>query len=509
MWRDPVVVYRPQLPGGLGRVKVDPAFAAMFAKLGIDSARGFLDLPGEVVSGHPDRHVVRVKLPGSSRAFYLKRQHTMTWRERLRNGLAGFGWVSRCEREAAILKQLRAADLPCPRWVAVGTDGRRAFLLVEELPSAIELRRLLSDTALSIASRRALANRLGAAIALLHAGGFTTPDLAAKHVLIDVGSGRVSVIDWQSSRRLKCVGLADRLRSLATLHASVPEELATLRERLRVLWAALRPARQSGLVSGRLANLARQVAILAEALCRRRSIRDQRQSAVTAPDQRLVWLDGEAVCAVPDVAAVWPDPATVFPYYHGEPGALTIELPDGRAAHLIRGRSLAPLGRLRAWFRGRPWRSPGVTLGRLLFHLERYGIPAPRLFAFGQRFTGQASAEWFTLHSPPARVCMHPDSATAEQLGRCLRLLHDSGCSMIGHPLEVFGTDHVGVSIRDVTGVALIRWVTDARRERELDRLLAALPPSVQPAAEAGYRLVKMATQGHAASRMQTADVTP
>ena len=84
------VVYRPSAPTAGGRVEVNPAFAARLAALGIDSAAGFLDLPGEVVSGHPDRHVVRVELPGFDRAFYLKRQHTVTLRERLRNRLAGF-----------------------------------------------------------------------------------------------------------------------------------------------------------------------------------------------------------------------------------------------------------------------------------------------------------------------------------------------------------------------------------------------------------------------------------
>src|SRR5207248_942677 len=152
-----------------------------------------------------------------------------------------------------------------------------------------------------------------------------------------------------------------------------------------VLWAALRPARSAGLVTGRFSDLARRVAAAAARLADRRSIRDQRQCTATAPGQRLVWLAGEAVCAVPDVAAIWPRPATTAPFYGGDAGTFPVRLADGHDVVLIRGRSFAPLGRLRAWLRGRPWRSPGVTLGRVLFHLERYGVAAPRLLAFGQR----------------------------------------------------------------------------------------------------------------------------
>ncbi len=125
-----------------GWVEVHPDFAGRLAGA---TAAGLLDLPGVVVSGHPDRHVVRVELPGWDRALYLKRQHRVTWKERLRQWRGGFGWRSRCGREAELLKQLDAAGLPSPRWVAHGADGRgRAFLLVEELSDAVELRHLLA-----------------------------------------------------------------------------------------------------------------------------------------------------------------------------------------------------------------------------------------------------------------------------------------------------------------------------------------------------------------------------
>jgi tRNA A-37 threonylcarbamoyl transferase component Bud32 len=465
---------------------VNPVFAARFAALGVDTPAGFLDLPGEVVSGHPDRHVVRAELPGFPAAFYLKRQHAVAGRERLRNRLAGFGWVSRCEREAVILRQLAAAGLPCPRWAAVGADGHgRAFLLVEELAGAVELRRVLRDTDLSQSERARLADHLGRLVALLHATGFTTPDLTAKHVLVSPEARDITLIDWQGARRARIVSGVDRIRCLAALHASVADDLATPRERFRVLHAALRPARKAGIVVARFSDLVRQVEREAARLGGKRSIRDQRHSP--ACSQRLVWLAGEAVCVIPEAVAAWPSPPIAAPFYGCKPGTLSIRLGDGREAQLIRGRAVAPFARLGAWLRGRSWRSPGVTLGRLLFHLERYGIPAPRLLAFGQRLTGPASAEWFVLSTPPVAPITEPSSDTAEQLGRRLRQLHDAGCRYTGDAVAVFGVDGSGVCVRDITAVRLARRVTERDRADDLQRVLAALAPATRSAAEAGY----------------------
>ena len=120
--------------------------------------------------------------------------------------------------------------------------------------------------------------------------------------------------------------------------------------------------------------------------------------------QRLVWLAGEAVCAVPEVAAVWPRPAIAPPFYgFGPDGASQVKF-AGRDAILLRGRTSAPFGRFRAWLRAIPWRSPGVTVGRVLFHLERYGVPAVRLLAFGQRFTQNHRGVVRAARNPARRV---------------------------------------------------------------------------------------------------------
>ncbi len=482
----PVVVVRPKTAHQGGWCEVNPAYRRTLAAQGIDSAAGFLELPGEVVSGHPDRHVRRVELPGQSPGLYLKRQHVVGWRERLRNSLAGFGPVSRCVREGRLLRQLRAAGLAAPQWVAYGEDrGGRAFLLLEEFVGS-DLRAVLSDTRLSPDTRRRLLIRIGRRIAQVHAAGFTTPDLSAKHVLVSHDLRRIVFLDWQSAVRKRAVATADRVRALAALHASVADELASPRERLRLLRAALAAARKSGVERTRFSSLVRQVTDTAAGLRHRRSFREQRLPVATTRPQRLVWLEGEAVCAIPEVAAVWPACGGVARFYGCEPG--TIELSRGELRGvLVRGRSVAPLGRLAAWLRGHSWRSPGAVLGRILFHLERYGIPAPRLLAFGQRHTGPIGTDWFTLHTPPGEPLPdRPDAATCEGLGRLLRRLHEAGCRPTFPPRDCFGRTEQGPCVRNVAALRLCR-VRRIDRSRDLAELIAALGPGSRDAVEAGY----------------------
>jgi len=457
----PASVLEPPIRAAAGWVEVHPDFAARLAGA---TAADLLDLPGEVVSGHPDRHVVRVELPGWVRPLYLKRQHHVTWKERLRQWRAGFGWRSRCGREAELLKQLAAAGLPAPRWIAHGEDGRgRAFLLVEELTGWVELRRLFRDTQLSRIDRTRLAGQIARGVAALHEAGFHNPDLSAKHVFVRPETGEVALLDWQSASSGEGgIPFTAMFPQLAALHASLADHLATPRERLRFLGVY---RRAMGIRQNSLAVYANLIAQYAAAALRRRSVRDQRQPVVTDTEQRLVWLAGEAVCVIPAVAATWPRPATCAPFYGEAAGTRRIELPDGRAAELVTGTSVTPLARLKAWFRGRPWRSPGATLGRVLFHLERYGLPAPRLLAFGQRLTGAASADWFALHEPPAGqpladwLVTNPSTERRESVTRqcdqLLSQLRDASCRPTGPVFWVDADDRV--SVGGVRHVRIVR----------------------------------------------------
>ncbi len=477
--REPRVMFGAGEPGGA--LSVDPAFAELFTRAGLTTATAFLDLSGEVVSGHPDRHVVRVIIPGVPRPFYLKRQHVVGWREKWRNRRAGFGWVSRCEREAEVFRQLHTTGLPAPRAVALGTHRGRAFLLVEEVPDAIELRQLLGDNTLSPTERRQLAEAIGRSIAAVHATGFTTPDLTAKHALVNPDSLVVTFLDWQSAVR-KSLSAADRADALGALHASLSEPLASRTDRLRALrayesWSA--PTTDiAERTKTRHLGLKDQVGPILRAAKRhagRRSVRDQLQPQTTTTRQQLVWLAGEAVCAVPEVAAVWQEPAIGAPFYGSGPvGTVRVRF-AGRDAVLVRGRTFAPLGRLRAWGRATPWRSPGATAGRVLFHLERYGVPAPKLLAFGQRLTSATRAEWFVLHEAPRGIplrrwrrsaCSTERLRVMSTVRECLRALHDAGC-VLSDATTAFAVAGGNVMIADPRAVRIVRRVDPADRERD------------------------------------------
>jgi hypothetical protein len=216
-------------------VTINPAYRDLLGRHGLDCAERLAALPGLIVSGHPGRHVARVNVGGLS--AYLKREHRVLWRDRLLSTAAGFGFASLAVREARTLAALAAAGVACPEWIAAGEDGSgRAFLLLANLPGAVDLRQYLHDQRGAPAGQRyRFAAALGAAVARIHAAGFDHPDLYAKHVLVDPPTGRCSFLDWQRSRRRTRVGWRTRVRDLAALDATLAEDLATVRERLAFL----------------------------------------------------------------------------------------------------------------------------------------------------------------------------------------------------------------------------------------------------------------------------------
>src|SRR5437868_1628787 len=100
---------RRLLGRGRSRLAVSAAFVRRFRRWGLTDPTTVFDLPGEVVSGHADRHVVRVRLGQGPRrlAAYLKREHRVRLRDRLSALWHGFGAVSLAEREAQTLARLR------------------------------------------------------------------------------------------------------------------------------------------------------------------------------------------------------------------------------------------------------------------------------------------------------------------------------------------------------------------------------------------------------------------
>lgn len=491
---------RKPLPGGRGsfipcstfrdphsRVVFHPRYERFLRRCGVTSAEAALGLRGEIVCGHPDRHVARVELGDgpARRAVYLKREHVVGLRTRLRSRLAGFGWASRSEREAITLQRLEAAGLPGPQWLAYGEDGAgRAFLLVDELVGMSDLRDVLGDTGLSSDDRRRLAERAGRAVADLHAVGFGTPELAAKHLFVSTATGAVSLVDWQSAGEPVPVSDADRTRQLAGLDASLAADLATPRERLRFVRAYLRPRRP-----GDFAAFVRAVAGQSVGLRGRSSARDQR----LPPAPRLIWLAGEQVCVVPELADLWPVPAACPPFYLDSPTPEEwVTFPDGRRALLTRFSTFDPLGRMVAAVRERPWRSPAATAARVLFHLRRHGVPAPNLLAFGQRTRSPVHVDSFLLCEPIAaavpvavRLAQLPGDRPARwnllhRCGEILRKLHEAGCRTVGSREPVLTASPSGlVAVEDPSAIRLVKQPSAHDRMTDLRRFLRSEVPGL------------------------------
>src|SRR5438552_16986 len=163
---------------------INPRYRQVLEQQGLVAPSCFLEMPSVIICGHTDRNVARVTLgtgPTALRAL-LKREHRVPWKERLRNAAAGFGFVSKSGREAALLHGLQHAGVRCPEWIAVGADDQgRAFLLLRELTEARDLRLFLQDHRHALPDRRRrFARRLGKILAALHNAGFDHPDLYSK-----------------------------------------------------------------------------------------------------------------------------------------------------------------------------------------------------------------------------------------------------------------------------------------------------------------------------------------
>src|SRR5689334_8588370 len=94
LWRPATVLrppfrmpHQPKQPSG--SLLINPAYAGLLDRSGLRSAVDFLLLREEIRSGHPDRQVSRVMLANGVIA-YLKREHRVPWKERLRNWWHGF-----------------------------------------------------------------------------------------------------------------------------------------------------------------------------------------------------------------------------------------------------------------------------------------------------------------------------------------------------------------------------------------------------------------------------------
>jgi tRNA A-37 threonylcarbamoyl transferase component Bud32 len=361
----------------------------------LDSAEALLSASGDIISGHPDRHVLRVRI-GAIDAI-LKREHVVPWKDRFANWRAGFGWVSVSIREAMVLRQTAACGIAVPEWMAVGesADGR-AFLLLRAIGRAQDLRRYLQEhRSVSELERRSFARLLARRVARIHELGFEYPDLYAKHVLIDSAQRRISFLDWQRGRRTTALGWRARCRDLAALSASLSDELASPADKFIFLLAYYRCVDDNTIGFKRVC---RRIERRTRRLLKRSSLREQRLPT-RHESQTLVWLDGEALCVTPFGQSLYDrDSLERLAYNSCDSGSgqSRVELPNGHSATLVCRVTRRRLGPVLDCLRQRHWISPEARHAADLLRLERLGEP-PRLLAFGQRIRGFGLVQSFLL----------------------------------------------------------------------------------------------------------------
>jgi hypothetical protein len=495
---------------------VNPHYTDLLRRLDLKAPRDFFSLPAVIVSGHPDRNVARVKL-GSTRngpagsteiAAYLKLEHRLSWRDRLANAWAGFGWCSKSYREALILRAMREQGISCPEFLAAGEDDAgRAFLLVRELPESLDLRLYLREkSSTNSRFRRHIMRELGETLARMHEAGFNHPDLYSKHVLVCPQRSAVSLLDCQRSHHASRLTWAQRWHDLASLDATLTDELVTPRERIGCLRSYLRATLASRTPKSFQRRALAAIRGRATRLLRHRHVREARQIPLSHGSQNLIWIQGESLCVTRQ-------------FHDALEGRIPVKLLRGRRSPFpsaldpqiwTRNGSDGHATRCRYSFRGigktvlvqrlasRPWQwlwsclrrrrltSPELEQAGIIFRLQRYGVRTADVLAFGQSLgrpwqlesflllrdhsAGLSLAEWLTAHADTHWTSeMKQRRRIIREAGTLLRRTHDACCFF---PAQL---DHlVVVEIMPVDGpVLLLATVGEIRKRRNLSRHLA------------------------------------
>jgi heptose I phosphotransferase len=403
--------FRRRSPRRAGFLEISPRYRSFFREHGLTEPAHFLAAAGEtphIVSGHPDRNVARIEFEAGSRRWtaYLKREHHVTWRTRLGNALAGFGFRSRSLREARMLQILQREGIPGPEWLAAGEDEQgRAFLLVRAV-EGVELRAVLRAER-DPKRRRRIARNLAATLARLHAAGFHHPDLYANHLFVDPRDDSIHLLDWQRPRLMYLLSGRQRRRNLAALHATTDDSLVSPRERLVFLRAYLRANEELGLS---WPEMARGIEAQARHLLRRRHIREKRQPP--AQPQAWICLDGEALCVTPvfqqrcgEQVPDWLRPSDSFRSEERDLIRRWPTLPGVERALLVRRREAPSLPERWRIPSRRASSSPAQRQAALLLRLQRHGIPAPQVLALGRTRDASGRDAFMLLTEPLTNTC--------------------------------------------------------------------------------------------------------
>jgi tRNA A-37 threonylcarbamoyl transferase component Bud32 len=460
----------------------NPEAEALLGELGLTTPEAFLRWPGVIYTGHPDRHVRHVTLntaDGSLSAF-LKCELRVRWRDRFVNSWQGFGPVSKALREWHTLRQVRERGFGCPEALAAGEWAGQAFLLVCQVEGVEDLRAYLAAHP-ALQERTELACALGRELARLHGAGISHGDLYSKHVLVKPPTATKEtafvLLDWQRSCRAESLAWSARRRDLATLLATLVDDLfpAACRRAFVGAYAAA-VCQKNGDLPGP-DTMREELHEQAQRLKRKRKFREVSQVPLPAGEQNLIWLDGEALCvtrqfysrvggrlpAELEQTAVASEACTSTPIIYG----------DGELATLHRRLQGCWLRRCWSALRRKKLTSPELRQAATIFRLERFRVRGPRLLAVGQHYAGFGRMSSFLLTAPPGAAVRLTEWFDQAADGRARRRVIEQGAAVVRaiHAADcVLGKEAALVLQREAeVGVDTVAGMRPARRIRFAD----------------------------------------
>jgi heptose I phosphotransferase len=388
-------------------------------------AYGFCDIDvlfaisGEAIAGD-GQAALRLHHPlGRGEPHYLtiKREMPSRWRGPLA-ALPPWGKAtSRARREFEILRRLLLAGIACPQplvCIEQGLFPKRACLLLEEPIGARPLNAVLAEGLLATCAdrREAFFRLLGRDVARLHAKAIHHAELYAGNVLVSCRDQQwhIGIRNFDRSGQYRQLRLRHRTGDLAALLATLPDRLAGATDRENLLDAYVA---ESQLADCSL-QLRRAVQSRVERLLAQRRIWEIRENdTVDGANGRRA----AAACAT----TLWIDPE-----YRGDLEKVGLASFDGimnathgrhlrslkdrenwrfefahrhekRAAYLKKHRARTLASRMRAALGRGPGQTAGRVEARSIAELNRAGIAAMRLIAFGERLSPDGRLESFVL----------------------------------------------------------------------------------------------------------------
>ncbi|MBX7074557.1 MAG: hypothetical protein K1X71_15550 [Pirellulales bacterium] len=383
-------------------------------------AYGLADLQTLLSDSFGDAPLVRWPHPmacNEQRTLTLNRRSTSDWRRRAGNLLNHGRPVTELRRDFEWSRRLRAAGLlvgqPLVYLEELGAPSGGCFMF-ESIPEALSMHQILSTLQQSADAlrRKELLHAIGRHVAELHSKGFAHGQLFAIHLLAREISGHwdVGTQAHGAMRQSATLGLRHRAADLASIIATLPERFVTRDDRQRMVDSYI----AAGRIASVAAELSEQIDLRVKRLLSHREIWEIREceSAEQLTRRRTdgamrshLWIDPEyraqletaGIASVPDMMNSQAG-KQLRVLKNRENRRLEFAHPRGpRGAYLKKHHHRT----LSTWLRAKLNRGPGNTDGRVearnIAELNRAGIAAMRLVAFGESLAADGQLHSFVL----------------------------------------------------------------------------------------------------------------